>query len=235
MKTLHRPETHASPEPSDRPGPRERAAQERGDRTRIRILDAAEELFAHHGFDAVSIRAITDKAKVNSAAIHYHFGSKARLFEAVFKRRIDPINEERRRRLREHAAEVGTGSPSVEKIVAAFIEPYLVQDIGTAKKTAIVRRFLARSDGSVTGKLGSIIASTFDETWTEFVDMLRRALPDVPKKELYWRFFLMISTLYSASSERDWLKDYTGGKCDPADVKAMSKSLLPFLIRGMDG
>lgn len=221
---------------SDMPdAPAGRRGQERGDRTRNRILDAAEELFAQYGFDAVSIRTITEKAKVNSAAIHYHFGSKAHLFEAVFKRRIDPINEERLRRLRAHAAEIGKGKPSIEEIVAAFVEPYLAHDAGTAKKTAIVRRFLARSDVGSNGKLGILIASQFDETWHEFVAMLRRALPGLPTTEVYWRFFLMISTLYSASTGREWIKPYTGGKCDPADAKAMSKALLPFLNRGVGG
>lgn len=212
-----------------------RRVQERGEKTRAHILDAAEELFALHGFDAVSIRTITEKGKVNSAAIHYHFGSKAQLFEAVFKRRIDPINEERLRRLRAHATEVGQGKPSIEAIVAAFVEPYFAHDAGTAKKTAIVRRFLARSDVGSNGKLGILIASQFDETWHEFVAMLRRALPELPPTEVYWRFFLMISTIYSASSERDWLKPYTDGKCDPSDVKAMSQALLPFLNRGVGG
>jgi AcrR family transcriptional regulator len=42
--------------------------------TRARILQAAEMLFAEHGFDAVSMRDITTLAKVNLASVNYHFG-----------------------------------------------------------------------------------------------------------------------------------------------------------------
>ena len=57
-----------------------------GDATRQRILKAAERLFSKRGIDAVSIRDITDAAKVNSASIHYHFGSKGGLIEAMLAR-----------------------------------------------------------------------------------------------------------------------------------------------------
>ena len=44
--------------------------------TKGRILDAAEELFMEHGFEATSLRQITATAHVNLAAVNYHFGSK---------------------------------------------------------------------------------------------------------------------------------------------------------------
>lgn len=47
------------------------------------ILLAARALFARHGFDGASVRAITQAAGVNLGAITYHFGSKRGLFEAV--------------------------------------------------------------------------------------------------------------------------------------------------------
>ena len=49
-----------------------------GPETRIRILDAAEKLFMEHGFDGTSMRMITSSAKVNLAAVNYHFGSRMR-------------------------------------------------------------------------------------------------------------------------------------------------------------
>jgi AcrR family transcriptional regulator len=73
------------------PAPSEGAAVD----TKQRILDAAEYLFAEQGVGSTSLRAIIAAAGVNSAAIHYHFGSKEALIEAVFARRITPINEAR--------------------------------------------------------------------------------------------------------------------------------------------
>ncbi|MCA3844458.1 MAG: helix-turn-helix transcriptional regulator, partial [Burkholderia sp.] len=47
--------------------------------TKARILDAAEDLFIEHGFEAMSMRQITSRAAVNLAAVNYHFGSKEAL------------------------------------------------------------------------------------------------------------------------------------------------------------
>ena len=63
--------------------------------TKSRVLDVAEELFGEQGLDRVSIRDITKRAKVNLAAIYYHFGSKEDLIAAVFERRVVPTNEAR--------------------------------------------------------------------------------------------------------------------------------------------
>ena len=52
------------------------------DSTRDRILAAAEELFARTGVATTSLRAITALARVNLAAVNYHFGSKDGLVEA---------------------------------------------------------------------------------------------------------------------------------------------------------
>ena len=72
--------------------------------TKSQILDTAERLFAQKGFDAVSLRNIVTVAKVNLAAVHYHFGSKQSLLHTVVARRLRPINEERLARLAEAQA-----------------------------------------------------------------------------------------------------------------------------------
>jgi AcrR family transcriptional regulator len=63
--------------------------------TKERILSAAEELFARHGFAGASLRAVTATANVNLAAVNYHFGSKENLINEVFRRRLDQLTETR--------------------------------------------------------------------------------------------------------------------------------------------
>lgn len=53
--------------------------------TRERILRAAERLFADRGYEETSIRAIVAKARVNQAAINYHFGGKDGLYREVLR------------------------------------------------------------------------------------------------------------------------------------------------------
>jgi AcrR family transcriptional regulator len=57
--------------------------------TPARLLDAAEEVFAEHGYGAASTREMARRARVPFGALHYHWGSKRQLWEAVFKRLAD--------------------------------------------------------------------------------------------------------------------------------------------------
>jgi AcrR family transcriptional regulator len=52
------------------------------------ILESAEKLFASHGFHATSVRDIAHEAGVNIAMISYYFGSKEKLIESIFLKRI---------------------------------------------------------------------------------------------------------------------------------------------------
>jgi AcrR family transcriptional regulator len=56
-----------------------------GDETRSRILDAAVELFARHGFDGTSVRAIAGRCAISDPALYYHFGSKRAILQAVWE------------------------------------------------------------------------------------------------------------------------------------------------------
>ena len=64
--------------------PRRTAAE--GELTREALIDAAGELFADQGIEGVSIRSINSHAGLAAAAVHYHFGSKGRLLDAVLER-----------------------------------------------------------------------------------------------------------------------------------------------------
>jgi AcrR family transcriptional regulator len=57
----------------------------------MRIMEAAEELFAEKGFDGTSVRDIAEEAGVNLAMISYYFGSKDKLMESLFKYRGESI------------------------------------------------------------------------------------------------------------------------------------------------
>jgi len=69
--------------------------------TKDRILGAAEELFAQHGFAGTSLREVTSRADVNIAAVNYHFGSKDNLINEVFRRRMDVMSAQRLDALRD--------------------------------------------------------------------------------------------------------------------------------------
>lgn len=53
--------------------------------TRQRLLEAAGQVFAQHGFHQATVRQITDHAGVNLAAVNYHFRDKAELYAATIR------------------------------------------------------------------------------------------------------------------------------------------------------
>ena len=89
--------------------------------TRTQLLDAAERLFAERGYRGTSVRAITDLAGANLAAVGYHFGSKAELLSAVVRRVVEPINAAQCARLDRLLAR--TSDPTVAELVEAFAGP----------------------------------------------------------------------------------------------------------------
>jgi AcrR family transcriptional regulator len=64
------------------------------DITRERIMKAAERLFADRGYDGTSIRAIVAKARVNQAAINYHFDGKDGLYREVLRAAFRALTED---------------------------------------------------------------------------------------------------------------------------------------------
>ena len=87
--------------------------------TRERIMKAAERLFAERGYDATSIRAIVAKARVNQAAINYHFDGKDGLYREVLRSAFRALTENQLVHARELAA------MSREEALATFIRRQL--------------------------------------------------------------------------------------------------------------
>src|ERR1700744_6558775 len=92
--------------------------------TKAAVFNAAERLFALHGFQNVSVRDITAEAGVNLASVNYHFGSKDALLFEIFPRRTSELNRERARMLHE-ASDRADAKPAGREILRALFEPPL--------------------------------------------------------------------------------------------------------------
>ena len=71
--------------------PRAPSRSTAGASARQRLLDAAGPIFAERGFEGVTVRDLAAEARVNVAAVGYHFGDKLGLYRAV----IDLVQEQR--------------------------------------------------------------------------------------------------------------------------------------------
>src|SRR6266478_6499991 len=89
--------------------------------TKQKILDTAERLFGEQGYAATSLRQVIAAAEVNVAAVHYHFGSKEDLLDAVVTRKAGPVTVARMERLDRLEAE--TKPVDVERVLEAFLLP----------------------------------------------------------------------------------------------------------------
>ena len=71
--------------------PRGRPVENQQQDLKTQILDAAEQLFADSGYAATSIRRIADETGVKPALVHYYFGNKKALLQAVMERALEPL------------------------------------------------------------------------------------------------------------------------------------------------
>jgi AcrR family transcriptional regulator len=199
--------------------------------TRTRILDAAEELFMQHGFEGTSMRQLTSRAGVNLAAVNYHFGSKDALIEAVFRRRLDPMNAAR---LAELAKLEGGGGLSPESIIRAFVGPSLrlVEDAKGGGRN--FTRLLGRTYTEPSKTLRALIGQMYAPTMERYKAALERALPQMPKDELVWRMHFMFGTLAYTLAATDTVQLIAGCKPeDRYDARLLEERLTAFLLAGL--
>lgn len=163
--------------------------------TRDALLDAAEELFAKHGVEGTSLRAVTSKAGANVAAVHYYFGSKEGLIREVFGRRLAPLSTERLSRLDDCER---SDEPDLECILRAFIEPFveLGWQMNHGSSTVhLAGRLIAQVLQEPSGFLRSALAEALRETFIRFTEALVRALPHLERDEVIARFEFCLGTI----------------------------------------
>jgi AcrR family transcriptional regulator len=176
--------------------------------TRSRLLDAAEQLFAEHGFNGVSMRTITGTAGVNLAAAHYHFQGKEGLYRAVFERRVVPMNEERARLLQaclDEEARTGQLDPSAVLDASADPSP-------EARRT---------------------IYELYDTVAARFVDILARACPHLAKEDLFWRLACIYGAMMYVRADSGRLQQLLGSEYSMADSSAAMHHIIPVLAAGL--
>lgn len=211
---------------------------EKPDGTRARILAAAESLFAKNGVSHTTLREITQAAKVNMAAVNYHFGSKESLANAVFRDLADRVNNRRRAAIAACVAKAQANGtrPSVADLVDIFLEPYVSREEPWTSMLLVHLVMLHRVEPTPWTR--EIITNQFDPLAREFVDALCLALPDRDEDEFLWRYYFMPGTVIFALSDARSSKRLlrlSQGRCDSADLDRMTRELRAVLINLFEG
>jgi AcrR family transcriptional regulator len=192
--------------------------------TRQQLLGAAERLFAERGFAGVSVRMIAAEAGVNWSLVGYYFRGKDGLLAEVYRRHCTTLNAERLRLLSE-ARRTGL---QLESVVEAFVRPALaeIQPADGRNQYSRLRALLAAEDAPL---LTQLVADNFDQSSRTFVAALRECVPELPADEVLWRFHFMLGTIYYSASSPQRIKAFSRGRCDPGDLEAIVRHLVPFL------
>ena len=200
-------------------------------RTRKRILDVAEQLFARQGFHGVSLRQITVAAGVNVAATHYHFRTKRHLFIEVFTRRNAPIQEARIERLKACAESNLYGEQLLDCFLHAFVEPFVEATLRPNGEMILL--LVHQVSQEADGRFARSVLRSNDEIWDVGAPLLQRALPHLSREVVLWRFYFMLGAILHLCRPRAWLKERTGGLCDAHDLTVATAEIIDYLKGAM--
>ncbi len=196
--------------------------------TKRKLLDSAETLFAARGYHVTSLRAVTRAAKANLAAVHYHFGSKQALLEAVIARRLAPLNAERQLRLAALPDAAGTSS-----ILRAFVEPTLaLRDAGPGARhfLTLVGRAMVEPEESVR----SVFLAQMQGLLEQLFARLSGALPQLSSQEVFWRLFFALGTLAHTLRMADKFRQLPPGVATDLATGELVDMLTRFITAGME-
>ncbi|MFD0739437.1 TetR/AcrR family transcriptional regulator [Lysobacter koreensis] len=193
---------------------------------RARLLDAAIGCYVHRGIAATSLRAIALEAGVTPALLHYYFGDKQQLLEAVIEERLMPALES----LREPLLRAGD---DVAALVVAFVRgvgevvakhPWLpslwVREIlseGGALRELLVNR--------IAPQVPQMLAQRFAKAQRE-----GSINPDLDPRLLV--VSLVGLTLFPAAGAPIWRRIFDA---DDLDAAALREHTIALLDRGIGG
>jgi AcrR family transcriptional regulator len=197
--------------------------------TKERIMDAAEYLFGERGFGETSLREITARAGANLAAVNYHFQSKDALIQAVFARRLGPINEARIRMLDEIEARAGQGPLDIEDVLRAFVIPVLS---GRTEVPAAFKRMFGRAFAEPGNLFFRILREQFGHIKQRFLKAVVRAMPGFTAQDLFWKLHFTIGAMAHTLAGLRTLEVISDGVVTTPDPDEAAERLVKFLSAG---
>ncbi len=198
---------------------------------RERILDVAEELFALHGYDGVTMRQVSTGAGVDVALANYHFGKKLDLFYAVFNRRADYLANTRKELLIANQSEAGDTPQSLEQVIEAFLLPLkLAQESGDPGWKNYMA-LLAYVMTSATWN-SVLMKDNFDKFVGEFIDALKLIFPKASDQDIHWCYHYVSGALALTLAQTGRIDRLSGGKCLSSDFDAAYDRMIPFVAAG---
>ncbi|PYI38837.1 TetR/AcrR family transcriptional regulator [Arthrobacter psychrolactophilus] len=162
------------------------AVGKHSDKAREVLLDAAEELFARHGIDAVSNRRIAEHAgTANHSAVAYHFGDRDELLRLLLTRHLPEMN----RRRMELAAALPEDA-EVRDLLACMVLPW-IEYLASRPVPSWHARFLFQVQ-SIPSMSEILKSATVNNTEIEsLIQRLQKALSHLPEQVVKGRSLVL--------------------------------------------
>ena len=197
--------------------------------TRDRIMKAAERLFAEKGYDATSIRAIVAKARVNQAAINYHFDGKDGLYREVLRAAFRGMTENQLA----HAQDVKTLSreAALDEFIRRQLRPLSARD-----ESSRHMRIFNWETVRPTPVFRSLVAEEASPFLGMAADLVRRFMPEADRKTLTVAAIWLIGQCSVFVRNRDRLAEPPIGlELDDAMVEWLAHSISRWVTTGLAG
>jgi AcrR family transcriptional regulator len=191
--------------------------------TREKLLDCAEELFAEHGLEGVSLRAINAQAGLSPAALHYHFGTQQALVEALLDRHMPDLMGRRRGLL--DALEARSEPPGARDVLDALLRPQaeLLAERNEAGHRYLRLLYRLQADGDL---YSLFRREKYAAGVDRLVPLLQVALPHLPLPVVELRLGLAIDVILRSLA----LHPAAAG----ASLEAHVRGLLDFLTGALE-
>ncbi|MFC5389570.1 TetR/AcrR family transcriptional regulator [Brevundimonas bullata] len=218
-----------APAPARRGRPKKTKAAGAGE-TRDAILNAAEDLFSKHGFYGVTIREVAREAGVDTALVHYYFGAKKALFDAVFIRRAEVWNSERVAAVDRYAEAAGEAM-TLEGLFEAFLRPPFQWSLKGGPGWKHYAALVAQTNANPAFG-GETMARYFDPAIVRLLELVRRLLPQARDEDLYWAWHNLSGALTLTLGETGRLDRLSGGLCKSGDLDSACDYMVRFAAAG---
>jgi AcrR family transcriptional regulator len=200
--------------------------------TRDRLVLAAERLFAERGIDNVSLREINRAAgQRNVAALHYHFGTREALLEAIFERRMAGIN--RRRVAMLDALEADGADIAIRSVVEAMVLP-LAEQLDPVADGGHYVRFLAQVISDPGVDVGGLVRDKFDHGMVRTRRLARRILDGLPAEVVDERMSLASNQMVHALADEVRRRAARQSRERPGETAFFVANLIDSLTGALD-
>jgi AcrR family transcriptional regulator len=199
--------------------------------TKEKILDVAEGLFAEHGFNDTSLRAITSKAGVNLASVNYHFGDKKTLVRAVLNRYLEAFMPAVQQALQELNSK---DEYQMSEVFESLRTPLRALNDVRPNGTSRFMLLIGRGYTDVQGHLRWFITTRYSDVLSLFTQSVMKANPKLTPETLFWRLHFTLGTcVFTMASSQALAEIAESDFGNQVDAKAVVDLLIPYLAAGV--